>query len=974
MTYIKKLVMHGFKSFANRTEIAFDPEMNVVVGPNGSGKSNVSDALCFALGRLSIKSMRAAKAKNLIFMGTKTKKPASEAKVDVVFDNEKGTFPIQKDEVVLTRIVRRSGQSIYKINGETKTRGDVIETLAQAGIDPHGFNLVLQGQIQAIVKMHPEERRKILEEVAGIAIYESRKEKSMKELEKTEARLKEVGAVLRERTGFLRNLEQERSQALKFKDLEKTIERARASIVQKKLSNKEKELASIQKSIGEKTKQKDEMLQKAESVEEGITKIQGEIEKINEHIKRSTGTEQETLRNAVANLRAELEGMRVRRENFSNRKDEIARRIEQMQASIPEHEQEIAELRKESPLVAKKQAELAKKKELLAQLEDERKKVYALKSELKGLKDRLKDKEASVVRVGTESDTLLKQIEEVTQGFIHKDIVACEAALETMRSDATTHKEQIEHHANEVVKTIESISAAQSKIAAAEEIKGNIADIDVCPLCQNTMTEEHFKHVTNDSEKKIKEATEIITQAEQTRAASSKVREDLRTKLAELEVAIARAERERTHHTLVKDKQLLLKERVEQEKVLKEEIIELEKRRDSLEKKTMDTSSLEERYAATLREIEEISSRTEKDLDTTLLYKERELENIRGIVKRSLSDKKEVEEEIAELTTAIDAKKKVLAQKEKEDEEMNARFKKLFEQRDALQKQVQEESYNLSSQQSQWRQIEDQINYLKVGNAKIDAEKEALEMELAECGEFELLPGSIEALQERLSKAKATIQTIGSINMRALEVYDEVKAEYDKVQEKVDTLDKEKLEILKIIDEIDAKKKRTFMKTYRGINELFVRNFSQLSRKGTAALEIENKQDIFSGGVNIAIKMGKGKYFDVTSLSGGEQTLIALSLLFAIQEHKPYHFYFFDEIDAALDKRNSERLSALLKKYKQDGQYLVVTHNDAIILDSNVLYGVTMHEGVSKILSIEVGDAAEKKQVEQPQEASSRAE
>ena len=107
----------------------------------------------------------------------------------------------------------------------------------------------------------------------------------------------------------------------------------------------------------------------------------------------------------------------------------------------------------------------------------------------------------------------------------------------------------------------------------------------------------------------------------------------------------------------------------------------------------------------------------------------------------------------------------------------------------------------------------------------------------------------------------------------------------------------------------------------------------------------------------IVVKLAKGKYFDVTSLSGGEQTLVALSLLFAIQEYKPYHFYIFDEIDAALDKRNSERLAALLNQYMKSGQYIVITHNDAIIINSNFLYGVSMHEGVSKILSLKLGDS-----------------
>lgn len=200
--------------------------------------------------------------------------------------------------------------------------------------------------------------------------------------------------------------------------------------------------------------------------------------------------------------------------------------------------------------------------------------------------------------------------------------------------------------------------------------------------------------------------------------------------------------------------------------------------------------------------------------------------------------------------------------------------------------------------------------------------------------------------------------------MRALEVYESVKKEYEIVKEKAQTLEKEKEEIMKIIEEIDKKKYKAFMKTFKSINDLFTRNFSRLSIKGTAYLELENEENIFEGGINIVVRLAKGKYFDVTSLSGGEQTLVALSLLFAIQEYKPYQFYVLDEIDAALDKRNSERLASLLEHYMQSGQYIVITHNDAIIINSNLLYGVSMHEGVSKILSIKLNEE-KKKSVEE---------
>ena len=160
--------MHGFKSFVRKTEIPFTPGINIILGPNGAGKSNISDALCFVLGRLSIKSMRAAKAKKLIFLGTKVASPAKEAMVEIVFDNSEKTFSIDKKEVSIKRLVRINGQSIYKINNQTKTRQEVLSLLAQAGIDPNGFNIILQGEIQNFVRIHTDEdidMEKFLEEV-----------------------------------------------------------------------------------------------------------------------------------------------------------------------------------------------------------------------------------------------------------------------------------------------------------------------------------------------------------------------------------------------------------------------------------------------------------------------------------------------------------------------------------------------------------------------------------------------------------------------------------------------------------------------------------------------------------------------------------------------------------------------------------------------------------------------------------------
>ena len=946
--------MNGFKSFGRKTEIVFDKGISTVVGPNGSGKSNISDALCFVLGRISAKSMRASQAKNLIFMGSKFVKPAKEASVELIFNNSDKAFALDREQIHLTRIVRRNGQSIYKINGETKTRTEILEMLAQAGIDPHGFNLILQGQIQSIVRMHPEDRRKIIEEVAGISIYESRKEKSLHELEKTEEKLKEISAILRERTAYLKNLDRERQQALRFKELELTVKRAKATILSKKSDEKDREIKVIVKSIEEKTGGKDKKKESIFYLKDEIEKTNEKINEINKHIQQASGVEQETLRTGIADLRAELEGLRVRRENFENKRDETERRIHEMEKSIPELEQEIGNLKKKSPLMARKAGELKKKKDELLLIEEERKKLLAFKTELAVLKERMKDKEKQLIKVSNESQSLLNRIEEDSRNLKYRDEKHCLEELNTLKESFSKNRSSINDLNKKELENEKISSISETEIERARKIKEDVSKIDLCPLCQSKITGDHIEHVHKDSDSRIQKAKEDLENAKDELKKIDEERREISEEINKLERKKTEIENELIVQRTISSRKHEIKKSVEEENLLKKEIKDSEEKRRNLELKILDLPKIEDKYSSKMLEIEEISSRTEEDVDTTLLYKQREVENISNVIKRGKKDLEEIGSDIDDLESGINDKSEQLEDKEEQEKQLNQRFKKMFAERDSSQKEIQEKNLRLSEMQNEVMQIEDQINYLKVGKAKLDAEREAVVMELSEFTGVELMQAPIHVLEEKIKKSQEQLHGIGSINMRALEVYEEMKKEYDLVQEKVDTLDKEKTEILKIVEEIDKKKKYSFMKSFRAVNELFTKNFSQLYAKGVAYLEIENKEDIFAGGINIVVKLSKGKYFDVTSLSGGEQTLVALSLLFSIQYYKPYHFYIFDEIDAALDKRNSERLSALLDKYMKAGQYIVITHNDAIIMNSNVLYGVSMHEGISKILSLKI--------------------
>ncbi|MBM3230039.1 chromosome segregation protein SMC [Candidatus Pacearchaeota archaeon] len=966
MVHITRMVMQGFKSFAKRTEIQFDKGINVVLGPNGSGKSNVSDALCFALGRLSIKSMRAAKAKNLLFMGSKYVKPAREASVELVFDNRDRLFGLESDEVSLTRIVRANGQGIYKINGETKTRLEVIEILAQAGIDPYGFNMVLQGQIQAIVKMHPEERRKIIEEVAGIAIYESRKEKSLKELEKTDERLKEITAILRERTAYLKNLEHERQQALKFKDLELTVRRCKASLLTKRKIEKEKEGVHIDRSIGDKTTQKDAAKVEGVELQAVIDALGEQSNQISRQVQQATGLEQEQLHTHIANLRAELEGMKVRKEGYEQRRLTFERRIQELQRASPALEAEIAQLASDAPGAAQKAEELTKKKQELGVLEEARKKVQATKSELQHIRERWLEREKTLSRTIAFNEALVRQLEEGAAHLVFQTAEACSSFIHQGKAKLSHLRIELESIAKETLRHEKLISVAEIEMERSLKLTDQVANLDVCPLCRTTITSDHKQHVRD-------EANTLANQAEKQRIASTELlqrlltqRSTLAQELTQLEQKLHNAEVEQIRHHTLQEKHQQLKKNLEEEKLIRHELQTLEHRRIQLEEKGTDSSALEEKYSAKMLEIEELSARTSQDMDKTLFFKKRELEQMHVVIKQALKDREEAEKEIGTFSTVIESKQKQLHEKETQEKELQARFKQLFAEREEKQRVIQVKTAELSEAQSGIRAIEEQINYLKIGKAKVDAEREAVEMELIDFTGLEIIQGSVAYLEERLGKAQESLNHIGSVNQRALEVYDEVKHSYDEVYAKVQVVEKEKLDILSIVAEIDKKKRTSFMRTFRAMNELFTQNFAQLYTKGTAYLELENQEDIFAGGVQIIVRLAKGKYFDATSLSGGEQTLVALSLLFAIQEYKPYHFYVFDEIDAALDKRNSERLAALLVKYMKQGQYIVITHNDAIIMQAQVLYGVSMHDNVSKVLSLNIQEAtAEAKRIEE---------
>ena len=207
--FLKSLALKGFKSFADSTNMVLEPGVTVVVGPNGSGKSNVVDAMAWVLGAQSPKAVRSQKMDDVIFAGTATRPALGRAEVSITIDNTDGTLGVEFNEVTITRVLFRTGESEYLINGVGCRLLDVQEMLSDAGVGRQQHVIVSQGQIDAVLNARPEERRAIIEEAAGVLKFRKRKEKAERRLDATEANLLRVQDLLREVRRQLRPLERQ---------------------------------------------------------------------------------------------------------------------------------------------------------------------------------------------------------------------------------------------------------------------------------------------------------------------------------------------------------------------------------------------------------------------------------------------------------------------------------------------------------------------------------------------------------------------------------------------------------------------------------------------------------------------------------------------------------------------------------------------------------------------------------------------
>jgi len=504
-------------------------------------------------------------------------------------------------------------------------------------------------------------------------------------------------------------------------------------------------------------------------------------------------------------------------------------------------------------------------------MEQERRRFYIIKSDISTLENQKSQKEKYLTEFQKESQSINQSIAAILNEINYEKNVDTNESMkiETI-SKMKKISEQIDNIERKILENEKRNAVLEMDVKRETKLKSDIIALESCPICKQNVGEGHKHKIATTANIKIDYASkEIETNLENKKKYSSEIANmkemelSLKIKLEKLNIDGAKlesSEEKRERVRVISKKQ----------KEIEEELILLDKKIHGKKIDYERLKNIEEEYDETRLSLQEISF-TDMDVDSEIQMKKREIGRLTIELKSTQRDMEDSKIGLRKIQLLITEKANEERKKEKEERELYKKSQKFFDLRNSLQDQQKVVETDIIGLQHSIKNFEDKANYNKIQKAQLEAHIESLNSELSEFASFEPIALSVEQLKERLQKSQFEISKLGNVNLRALEVFDKVEEQVALIEGKVKTILREKEQIEKIVQEIDKKKKKSFFTTLYAIDEYFTRNFSQLSKKGEVLLELENKKNPFDGGLNISIKVSKGKYLDVTSLSGGEQ-------------------------------------------------------------------------------------------------------
>ena len=902
--YLKSMNIIGFKTFADETEILFDPGFTAVVGPNGSGKSNIVDAMKWVLGEKSAKGLRGEKMDDVIFHGSENREPSGFAEVTVTLDNSRKIFPIDFPTVKITRRVYPDMVNEYLINNVKSLRKDVEKLLLDTGVGKSSYSIMEQGRVEAILNSKPEDRRAIFDEAAGISRYKMDKLETEKKLDLTKQNLLRI-------TDILSSMEKELD--LKQRQAEKAKQYFE---LKTKLSEADKNLRYLKmRSLKNRSKKIESELEEIKIKNEDLlVKIKSETVLL-----EARESEKNELEHKISEIDKKLYDFFTKREVQKEKIDKNKSIIEEYIQRIDENKQALAEdrTRLEFSEIELNQF-IEDKKNLLLLIADTQSLIEKAILERKILEEKI-DSENQIIKSSGGNISENDKRHTILREKLKDSILSLINQIEEKKLEA----EKSEPKRIELKKILfDSLEIFIQKYEMNTDFATIIADLNPKFYRDNLKEllnlEDIFRDILLDKDGLLARKESIDSEIEDIILNNENLSRKISESNSNLE--LIRSELESLREGIVNSEKYVLE--TEGKILSKETEIEKEEKNISERKLKMDSiassiSQIEIKLQTYKDEVTELEIEIEKSYNE-FLGMSKILETEKDLLKKLLSEIQDLKNS----STAANDEFRTLIPLMNEHERKAASIK------------TQLESF-----------LEELYNEYSITDSDLETEKSSQTIKQ-------------EQEETKLRDAKSEMQILGSINPMAIEEYQNVKDIYEHHQSQKKDIENSKDLILAALKNINIESEKIFIETFEIIKNNFAETFAILFNGGRATIELTDKDDKLNSGIEI-IAEPPGKHVqNLKLLSGGEKSMTVIALLFAIYMVKPSPFCFLDEIDAALDEVNKLRFCQILDRFKDMSQFIVVTHAPPTISRANTIFGVTSSEpGVSRVISLKIDEA-----------------
>lgn len=968
--FLKRIELQGFKSFADKTILTFDSDVIGIVGPNGCGKSNINDAIRWVLGEQSVKSLRGNSMSDVIFNGSTQRKPVQMAEVTLVFDNSRHLLNIDYEEVEVTRRIHRaSGEGEYFINKTPCRLKDILNLVMDTGLGKDSLSIITQGNISAFADAKPEDRRALFEEAAGVAKYKKRKNDSLNKLNRTQENLLRLEDIIAELERQVNPLKRQAQKAAVYLEKKEKLEAIEISVICD-------EIETLQAKL-EVAKQKAFDLDAQKAVHETTISVH---DVKNEELRREMSEidhEVNHLQNQFVNILNEINTLEARKTELDEKRKyalesagnqekakELKRMLEEARYEYDDRRKRMQDMRTDLELMRKKQEQAESE---IAACEEETQQASLLFHRLSNRRDILENiiKQPFTHQMGVkavmQAQTTLHGVMGVVSQ-IFKPVMNYESAIGSALGGALYHiVTEDETSARHAITFLKKNQSGRATFLPMNVLKPRYIGRDHRMLCENSVgflgsaaefveNEPIFDPVrdallgnvivcdnlmnANELAKRLKYGYKIIT---------------LDGDIVHRGGSMTGGKQKDNHSPMQVQKeynQILQQLQGQQMKVdqLQNQLTALVSH-----KRQLDEQIVQAQIAlAKLQPI--VDAKRAK-------YERLQIDYEQVAPKDDTAEEALMQDDLVIRLSDAYSMKDEIEQKMKQKRERRMKAGSEAERNDAI---IREKRRELNRFQNEQREVE-------VSIAKLETNLENALMRLSTTYEMTYEHAAtlkqdldMEAARKEVMRLRSEIAVLGNVNLDAPQEYEEVNNRYTFYTAQKEELEEARRKILSAIDEMDEAMIVQFKTMFDKINQELNDVFTALFGGGRARLILVDPEDILHTGIDIDVQPPGKSVQNIRLFSGGEKSLIAICVLFSILKARTIPLCIFDEVEAALDQANVERFAKYIAQFREESQFIVVTHRPGTMAQCDALYGVTMQQnGVSQLLKVHLKDAIE---------------